>query len=455
MMGTTTPSPDKPDSTPSDKPDGTPSADKPAIAGIEAVGGPVWVAWREGTLTRAEELEALCAWVRPKGEAKNDKDQGKNHEPLVEAIQHHLAAARQAARAEKQGAQKWYRMFRNGPLIERAMSNIDAAEAHLLNLAPDDYILGQMPCLLRHVQCHLLPTDPRRQEFERIARKLGIKDPDHPLVQNPNTQSLDDKKTTVFERIARKFGIKDPDRPIVQNPNNQSLDDKKSTVKEERRKIVTIMRAASSAALRENVRLRSFRNVVVVTGILMALLAIGVAVTGYLRPTLIPLCFAPEDAGVATVVCPTGQSEPFIPLQSGTTLPPGVPIRDIDKVVEDTVEPQDLIVVELVGLTAAAVATAAAVRGLKGSSERYGLPVALAALKLPTGAITAFLGLLLMRGQFVPGLTALDTSAQILAWALVFGYAQQLFTRFVDQQGQTVLENVRGADRPQPSPTPP
>ena len=90
MMGTTTPSPDKPD--------GTPSADKSAIAGIEAVGGPVWVAWREGTLTRAEELEALCAWVRPKGEAKNDEDQGKNHEPLVEAIQHHLAAARQAAR---------------------------------------------------------------------------------------------------------------------------------------------------------------------------------------------------------------------------------------------------------------------------------------------------------------------------------------------------------------------
>ena len=97
-----------------------------------------------------------------------------------------------------------------------------------------------------------------------------------------------------------------------------------------------------------------------------------------------------------------------------------------------------------------AVATAAAIRRIKGSSERYGLPVALAALKLPTGAITAFLGLLLMRGQFVPGLTALDTSAQILAWALVFGYAQQLFTRLVDQQGQTVLDGVRGADRPQP-----
>jgi hypothetical protein len=57
---------------------------------------------------------------------------------------------------------------------------------------------------------------------------------------------------------------------------------------------------------------------------------------------------------------------------------------------------------------------------------------------------TAFLVLLLMRGQFVPGLSALDTSAQILAWGLVFGYAQQLLTRVVDQRAHTVLDTVRG-----------
>src|SRR6185503_6621994 len=157
-------------------------------------------------------------------------------------------------------------------------------------------------------------------------------------------------------------------------------------------------------------------------------------------------CFAPQEAGKTIVVCPTEESAPFTPI--GEPSQPGVLRADIDNVVEETAKPLDLVVVELVGLTAAAVAAAAAIRGLKGSSERYGLPVALAALKLPTGAITAFLGLLLMRGQFVPGLTALDTSAQILAWALVFGYAQQLFTRLVDQQGQTVLNDVRGADRP-------
>jgi tetrahydromethanopterin S-methyltransferase subunit C len=118
------------------------------------------------------------------------------------------------------------------------------------------------------------------------------------------------------------------------------------------------------------------------------------------------------------------------------------------------VRPWDLMLVELIGLAAAAVAAAAAIRKIRGSSERYGVPLALAALKLPTGAVTAFLGLLLMRGQFVPGLSALDTSAQILAWALVFGYAQQLFTRLVDQQGQTVLDSVRGASRTPAGSTP-
>lgn len=47
-------------------------------------------------------------------------------------------------------------------------------------------------------------------------------------------------------------------------------------------------------------------------------------------------------------------------------------------------------------------------------------------------------------------MSALDTSGQIIAWAIVLGYAQQLFTHFVDQQAQTVLNSVRGkqaADR--------
>jgi hypothetical protein len=138
-------------------------------------------------------------------------------------------------------------------------------------------------------------------------------------------------------------------------------------------------------------------------------------------------------------VCPTRQSGPFSTTQSA-----GSQARDVDDAVREAARPIDVLLVELVGLAAAAVAAAAAIRSIRGSSEPHGLPVAVAVLKLPTGAVTALLGLLLMRGRFVPGLTALDTSAQIVAWALVFGYAQQLFTRLVDQQADTVLQSVRG-----------
>jgi hypothetical protein len=376
--------------------------------------GPVWVAWREGTLTRATELEALAAWVRSKNRCDHD-------EILEAAIGRHLRAAREAATVKPLNPRRRLKIFRNGPLMERASSNLAAAEAHILNVAPADYVLGQIPCLLRHVQCHLAATDPGRQEFERIARSVGISGPDCPSGQTRTTQELDDE-----------------------------LRDRKRRIADERGKIVTTVRAASSAALREHVRLRSFRNTVVITAVLMALLAIGVALMGFFRPTLIPLCFAPEESGSATVVCPTGQSDRFTPSQGGGQPEDGLPVKDIDDVVAVTVSHQDLIVVELVGLTAAAIATAAAIRRIRGSSERYGLPVALAALKLPTGAITAFLGLLLMRGQFVPGLSALDTSAQILAWALIFGYAQQLFTRLVDEQGQTVLDSVRPPEANRP-----
>jgi len=377
-----------------------------------SVRGPVAAAWREGTLTRAQELDSLRLWIATQ--------QKQTNASLVQGIETHIEAARQAATVAALNPKRYLHLPRYSPLRERAMSNLDAAEAHLLNIAPADYLLGQMPSLLQHVRRHLMPGDPRREELERIAGRVGLTDPDHPQRQIP-------------EAVPYKQRV--------------------SIVRRERVQIVAAMRAASSAALREQVRVRSFRNVLVVTTVVMSLLAIALAITGSRNPSLLPLCFAPEEAGSTVVVCPTQQSAPFSTAQDETT--PSETYRDIDNAVEQTVRPWDLLLVEMIGLAAAAVAAAAAIRKIRGSSERYGVPLALAALKLPTGAVTAFLGLLLMRGQFVPGLSALDTSAQILAWALVFGYAQQLFTRLVDQQGQTVLNSVRGASKVPAGSTPP
>jgi hypothetical protein len=377
-----------------------------------SVRGPVASAWREGTLTRAQELDSLCSWV-------NAKEPERASASLVHGVRTHIEAARQAASVAALNPKKYLHGPRYGSLRERAMSNLDAAEADVLKIAPAEYLLGQMPSLLQHVRRHLAPGDSRREELQRIAGRIGLNDPDHPQMQ-----------------IAA---------PV-------SHQERENIVAQERVQIVSAMRAASSASLREQVRVRSFRNVLVATTVVMSLLAIALAITGLQYPKLLPLCFAPEEAGSAVVVCPTQRSAPFPTAQSETT--PSKTSRDIDNAIAEAVRPWDLLLVELIGLTAATVAAAAAIRKIRGSSERYGVPLALAALKLPTGAVTAFLGLLLMRGQFVPGLSALDTSAQILAWALVFGYAQQLFTRLVDQQGQTVLNSVRGASKVPASNTP-
>ena len=371
----------------------------PLLENVPGVGEPVSSGWREGTLTRAKELESLSRWVWRSHGAKAPEP--RTDQEFLVSIGQHIAAAREAANCKKR------RMGspRQPSLLERAMSNLDAAEAQLINLAPPEYLLGQMPSLLNHVQRHLVNADPRRKQFEHLAERLGFKDPDDPL------------------------------RPS-QRPS--TLEDKKREIEQERTQIASIVRGASSAALREQLRVRSFRNVVVGTIGFMTVLAIAVAVIGLTSPATIPLCFHPERGGQTMVVCPTGQSA-LVPVAGGVGSAP-----DVDDVVKRTAAPQDLLVIEFIGLAAAAVAAAVAIRGIRGSSERYGLPVALTVLKLPTGALTAVLGLLLMRGQFVPGLSALDTSAQILAWALVFGYAQQLFTRLVDQQAHDVLDGVRG-----------
>jgi hypothetical protein len=378
------------------------------VASVNLVGGPAKRPWREGTLTRAAEIRSLSDWIVERYRRSGEDGRADDVKELVTAIQAHLKAAKEAAEGRSY-------IPRDGSRIERAMSNLDAAEADLLQLAPEEYLVGQMPALLHHVQRHLTPADPRRVGVERIAERIGVRDVTHPAAPVDGTE----------------------------------LANRTDVIRRERATIVSAVRGASSSALREQTQVRSFRSVVVAMTLLMVAAASLLGLMAWRSPTMIPLCFQPSTGDQTTVVCPTGQS----PLP---TQPDGeAPTRDVDTAIEETVSRSDMVLVEVIGAAAATVAAAAAIRRIRGSSEPYGVPVALALLKLPTGAMTAVLGLLLMRGEFVPGLSALDSSGQILSWAIVFGYAQQLFTRFVDRQGDTVLDSVRGgpASPARPAPT--
>jgi hypothetical protein len=197
----------------------------------------------------------------------------------------------------------------------------------------------------------------------------------------------------------------------------------------DRIEIVSAFRDAATEARNEVSRVRSFRNILLVMSVVLAFAAAGMAFLGVVNPRLVRVCFTPNS----TVICPTEQTAVAGPT-TGVT--------------EAAVAGQlDIAIVELLGLLGAAVAAAASLRKVRGTSTPYSLPLALAVLKLPTGALTALLGLVLMRGEFVPGLTDLDTQGQILGWAIVFGSAQHLVTRVVDQKAQDVLESVGGREK--------
>jgi hypothetical protein len=182
----------------------------------------------------------------------------------------------------------------------------------------------------------------------------------------------------------------------------------------------------------------------------LMVLAVALCVVGAWKPDALPLCFGPTPTtaaqgqppppvqGPAGVACPSEEAPPT----------PGTQPRRLPA-------PGDVTLVALLGVLGGGLSTALAIRGLQGSSTPYDVPVALSLLKLPSGALTALVGLLFIRGEFVPGLSQLDNQPQILAYAFLFGISQQLFTRLVDQQAQDILGKVPSKQPVSAKPEPP
>jgi hypothetical protein len=308
---------------------------------------------------------------------------------MPELIKEALEDARRASDPTSEGLATRY-VF-TGASYERTLSSLDAAEVHLLRLVPSQVLAGALPSIQAHVSRYLAKDDPRRLAVDEIVQHRAAPTP--PWNGSPGV-------------------LEQEQRDILLNAQH----------------------AANAQRLRDLMRLRQFRNVLLGGFLVFMGIAIALGVIGSVSPTTIPLCFAPETDGNTTIVCPSGET--FV-----GQVNPGF---DQDPVIARTVSGGDIWLVELLGLLGAALTGAAALRNLKGTTTPYLVSVTLALFKLPTGAVTAVVGLLLMRADFVPGLSALDTSAQILGWAVIFGIAQQLVTRFADSKAAGLLESVQG-----------
>jgi hypothetical protein len=189
--------------------------------------------------------------------------------------------------------------------------------------------------------------------------------------------------------------------------------------------------AAESASDQANVNLRGFRNVLAVALLLLTLIVVALAFAALIRPGLFSLC-APEGQPAAAPPssdqagrCPSGENEP-----SG----------------------KDVVQVEVLGAFGGAMAAVFTVSRMKGIGGPYSLPAIQALLKLPAGSATALLGVLLLQNGLVTGFLP-QRSGVISAYAVIFGYAQQVVTRLVDRQAGNVQGPARSRNDPAKPPT--
>ncbi|MFD5335410.1 hypothetical protein [Streptomyces hawaiiensis] len=274
----------------------------------------------------------------------------------------------------------WRWLWSGSAAREGVCSNIRSAEVLLIQLVSDEEAAGRASEVMALVKDHLDADDPRRV---RLALRL------RPIISGDITGSDRDLMARALDAAYC------------------SLDD-------------------------ELARVRSLRNILWAATVLVLAGVVSLALYGWFSPSSLSLCFSPGNSsrGEVDVVCPTAEHH----IRQAEGAPRIDPSSRAD--------PTDILTVEIAGLAGAALTVIASLRRIRGTDSPYMLPLASAVLKFPTGALSAFLGLLLIRGAFVPGLSDLDSRAQVLAWAAAFGAAQHLVTRLVDDRAQMTLSEV-------------
>lgn len=277
--------------------------------------------------------------------------------------------------------------------MEQASQSLHAAEVFLVELLPDEELPALIPKVVARAGTVLERDDPRRWDIDRLP--------------------------TMPPGAARRAAL------------------------------ARGMEVAYDASDQAHVRVRDFRNVLFVSAVLIAVLMGLLVVIVAAHPTAMPLCFRPSQTAPSTVAAPNGSA--------------GAAVGQPDEAPATTVCPSgdrqrpssgDVMIVAGLGLLGGALAAAFTIRKLRGTSTPYDIPLALAMLKVPSGSLTAVAAILLLGGGFVPGLSQLDSQRQILAYALVFGYAQQLATRFIDDRAQSILNSLPSTDPDAKQPTP-
>jgi hypothetical protein len=190
-----------------------------------------------------------------------------------------------------------------------------------------------------------------------------------------------------------------------------------------RAKLLAVLHSVNAASDTAHETVRQWRNLLLIGGFALATLSGALAIMHAFVPTFLSL--TPTTNPTATV-----------------------------KQVGDAIEPWQ---VELIGSVGGALAAVLALNRFSGFTDPAGLPVTQALLRIPTAAVTGLVGVVLMQTSTL-GLLKAQNGTTVLAYAFLFGYAQEPLLRMIDRQAGKVLDPARAKDEPvkpiPPAPSP-
>jgi hypothetical protein len=163
---------------------------------------------------------------------------------------------------------------------------------------------------------------------------------------------------------------------------------------------------------RSYARARSFRHLLVTACVLLSVAMVALVAVGVISPPSLPMCTADPHP-----VCVSGSPSPTA---------------------------GDVALVALIGAIAAGFSAVAGVANLRPLVDPYRTPIVQGLLKVPTGAFTAVLGVLAVEQALQASAGLPSSQGGMLFLAFVFGYSQQLVTRFVDTYGAQIRAGLAG-----------
>jgi MYXO-CTERM domain-containing protein len=183
--------------------------------------------------------------------------------------------------------------------------------------------------------------------------------------------------------------------------------------------VVDAMRAAFDASDDAHAAARALRNRLFVAALLLVGLSTLLGVLGFAQPGFLPMCVDRVDAP-GHLACASGGTGPA---------------------------PSDVWLTQVMGAAGALIAAVVLLIRRRPSLSPYTLVGYQALIKVLLGALLAVIGVLALGSGLDAGLIEVRGQPAVLVAAVVFGYAQQLGTRLLDNYADRLLDRVRPIPR--------